>query len=224
MAKYVLTLLLCLSSPLAWAETIFKIAGQEGDHRFFPILNAIYAQMGMTVDYKILPSSRALASVDTGAYQAEVGRIQEISAAYPNLRYSREPLLSVDLIALVKKDAKITLSTPAELKKLRVGYVIGMSVAEHYVNTTPLNVFPVATHDQLANMLESERIDAALMGTAFRSSPVFKTGVQSLNIATFNVYHIFNKQYGYLIPKFDQILMQMKRDGDYHKLLPAALK
>ena len=206
----------------AFAQSAMRIAAQEGDDRFFPLLTAVYGQMKISVSYEILPSLRALSAVNEGAYQAEVGRIREISEKYPNIRYSKESLLNVELMALTTKNSTYKLSKIEDLKNRRIGYVIGMSVAEYFVKDTQLNVFPVATHQQLAQMLESGRVDVALMGTAFRDSPVFKIGHAGLKIASFDVFHIDNKKHENLIPSFDAVLRQLKTNGQYEKLLSAA--
>lgn len=207
-------------SECVCAQTILKIAGQEGGERFFPLISAIYKQIGVEVEFTLLPSERALSSVNAGNFAAEVGRIRDTSGKYPNLEYSTESLLDVHLVAMIKKGSKITLLAPEDLRKYRVGYVIGMSVAESYNSQHELKAFSVATHDQLAQMLESNRLDVALMGTAFITSPVYQVGEEIQVLSTASVYHMFNKQFAHLAPQFDKVLRAMKMDGRYEKLLP----
>jgi ABC-type amino acid transport substrate-binding protein len=220
MARRLAIFIFVLLTQQVFAEALFTVAGQEGDERFFPLLSSIYRQLGIEVSYKILPSARALSLVDDGVYEAEAGRIQEISEGYQNLRFSKEPLITVELVGLVRKDSKLRLTSVADLANYRVGYVIGMSTAEYFTKQSSLKAISVATHDQLAKMLSSDRIDVALMGTAFSSSPVFAAGDVRLRISTFAVYHVLNKKYASLIPQFDDVLKEMKKDGRYTVLLP----
>lgn len=212
-------ILLTITALSVFADGKLQIAGQEGDERFFPLLQAIYAQLGFEVTFETLPSARAMQLVDQGGYDAEVGRIPDIAVSYPNLTYSQEPLLTVRLVAMVRKDADIQLNTPDDLQQYRIGYVIGMSVAEDFVKSAPNNTIAVTTHEQLAQMLERKRIDIALMGTAFPNSPVYSVGVERLSIATFSVYHILHNKHAQLIPQFDQVLQRMKQNGQYDQLL-----
>lgn len=212
-------ILLTITALSVFADGKLQIAGQEGDERFFPLLQAIYAQLGFQVTFETLPSARAMQLVDQGDYDAEVGRIPDIAVNYPNLTYSQEPLLTVRLVAMVRKDADIQLSNPDDLQQYRIGYVIGMSVAADFVKSAPSNTIAVTTHEQLAQMLERQRIDIALMGTAFPNSPVYSVGVERLSIATFNVYHILHNKHAQLIPQFDQVLQRMKQNGQYDQLL-----
>ncbi len=219
MSKLIICVLMFLLSSPAFAQLELNIAGQEGSERFFPLLQAIYAQLGVQVKFDILPSARALALTNQGIYDAEIGRIEEIGEVYPNLKYSSEPLLTVRLVALVDRGSKIRLTSADELKHYRVGYLIGMSVAEVYVKQAELKAMSVVSHEQLAKMLGANRLDVVLMGTAFADSPLYQIGAESLTIATFNVYHILNKKYAYLLPEFDQILRQKKENGLYEQLL-----
>ncbi len=219
MLKRVVLLFTCLLGQYCCAQDVLKIVGQEGDERFFPLMRSVYEQIGFAVDFKLLPSERALSSVNSGIFDAEIGRTPDHSGKYPNLGYSSEPLLSVGLVVLAKKGSKITLTNPEDLGKYRVGSLIGMSIAESYIRQHKLKVLSVASHDQLAQMLDINRLDLVLMGSAFTSSPVFLTGAPLQQLSTANVHHIFSKKYIYLAPEFDKILRAMKSDGRYEQLL-----
>lgn len=214
-----LLLILLLISDVAVAQPVLKIAGQEGDERFFRLISAVYQELGLTTEFSLIPSERALSAVNSGIFAAEIGRIKDPSAKYPNLIYSAVPLLEVQLVALRKKGNLMQLSAAHELRSFRVGYVIGMSVAENFNRQHQLNAFAVTTHIQLAKMLDMGRIDVALMGTAFEQSPVFQVAEQQLVLSTAQVYHIFHKNYAYLAADFDRALLLMKQDGRYHQYL-----
>lgn len=216
----VLCVCLCIGS-LQGAQHSLHIGGQEGDERFFGLLRAIYYQMGFDVEFSLIPSERALSLVNSGQLDAEVGRIPDLSGKYPQLHYSAEPLLDVKLVALIKKGSAIKLSSAKDLRSYRVGHLIGMNVAENYSKQNGLKVLSVPTHLQLAQMLELERLDVVLMGTAFTQSPVFEVAEHGLLLSSASVYHIFHKKYAHLAPQFDQILAEMKNDGRYDKHLTA---
>ena len=78
----------------------------------------------------------------------------------------------------------------------------------------------VRTHEQLAQLLNTGRLDIVLMGSAFTQSPVFDAGEPSKTLSTFNIYHIYNKKYSYLAKEFDSTLRTMKSDGRYQRYLP----
>lgn len=203
-----------------WAQDRLNIAGQEGDERFFPLIRSIYEQIGLDVSFTLLPSERALSSVNSGLFDAEVGRVLAPAEKYPNLEYSREPLLAVELIALARKGSRITIASPEDLRHYRVGSLIGMSIAEGYIQEHGLQVLAVPSHDQLAQMLGSGRLDVVLMGSAFTQSPVFHVGERVKTLSTLNVFHVYNKKHAYLVHEFDSVLRSMKSDGRYEQYLP----
>ena len=206
-------------SGISDAKQVMNIAGQEGDERFFNLVQAVYHEMGMTVTFQLVPAARALSLVNSGQFDAEVGRVPEMTGQYPNLFYSSEPLLDVQLVALVKKGSAIQLKTGQDLRPYRLGFLLGMSVAELYSNNYGLTAIAVPTHAQLARMLELNRLDVVLMGTAFSQSPVYDIAQSALVLTSAHVYHIFNQQHQQLAPQFDAILIQMKKDGRYQQLL-----
>lgn len=203
----------------ARAQTPIQVAAQEGDERFFPLLTDIYREMGFDAQITVLPSARALSATNAGQFDAEVGRIPDISPRYPDLAYTQEPLLKVQLVAVALKGKPIDIQSKVDLAKLKVGYLNGMSVSEHYVRTESLTASSVASHEQLAKMLKMGRLDVILMGTAFKQSPVFSIGEIKWVIDEFNVFHVFHKRNRNLIPLFDTQLKRAKQDGRYEKLL-----
>lgn len=216
--------LLCcfIFSGLCNAGGVLKIAGQEGDEKFFNLIAAIYQEMGFAVEFRLVPAARALSLVNAGQFDAEVGRVPEMTDKYPNLFYAAEPLLDVQLVALVKKGTAIELKSAADLRGKRIGFLIGMSVAELYSKKHSLKAISVPTHVQLAKMLALDRLDVVLMGSAFSQSPVYTIADPALVLSTASVYHIVHQKHAALTPRFDAILMAMKKDGRYTRLLQAA--
>lgn len=219
MIKFILSALLALAVMPAHAQGVIRISGQEGDERFIPLLTAIYKEMGLKAAFTILPSARALHATNMGDFDAEVGRIPSISPQYPNIIYTREPLLDIHLVAVAVGGKNITIQTKEDLRKYRVGYLNGMSVAESYVSKESISAYPVATHTQLAEMLRLGRLDVVLMGTAFKNSPVFNVGEIVGEMEGLSVYHIYNVRNKELVERFDQVLQRAKADGRYERLL-----
>lgn len=195
------------------------IVSQEGNERFFGVIKSIYQQMGFEVDFHLVPAERALALVNSGRFDAEMGRIHAPDSRYANLHYSAEPLLKTQLLALTKKGSKLRLQSAWDLRTLRLGYVNGMTAAETFVKQHRLRALSISTHQQLKIMLEQDRLDVVLMGTAFKQSPVFQVAQSQLVLSSANVYHIFHKRYAHLSADFDRILAEMKKDGRYQQLM-----
>lgn len=214
-------LLLCglLAATYCQAQTVLKVAGQEGDERFFPLLSAVYQDIGVEAEFRLVPAERALALVNAGKFDAEVGRIRAHTNKYPQLFYTSEPLLDIQLLALTHKNSTLQLTNPQELRGKRIGFLLGMSVAQSYSARHGLKALAVPTHLQLAKMLELNRLDLVLMGSAFADSPVFQVAKPVLLLSSDQVFHIFHQQHAALGPQFDLALLQMKKDGRYQKLL-----
>lgn len=201
------------------ANSTLKIAGQEGDERFFQLIQAIYQEMGVVVEFRLMPAERALSLVNSGQFDAEVGRVPDLAKKYPNIFYSSVPILDVQLVAFIKKGSGIKLQSNQDLHAYRVGYLIGMSVAELFSKNNNLSATSVSTHQQLAKMLELDRLDVVLMGSAFSNSPVYHSAEPALVLSSASVYHIVHQKHASLAAEFDQVLLKMKKDGRYQKLL-----
>ncbi len=173
------------------------------------------------MEFEILPSARALLSVDQGNYDAEVGRIREISARYPSLVYSKVPLLTVQLVAIVRKGSKLRIPSADRLKDFRVGYIIGMSIAEDFA----LRIPSTATRSRLMNnwLRCSLRIALMLRSWELRSRTQRSTRLASLSSWSRSTLSttcsMRNTQTG--SAEFDRLVLQMKANGQYGRLLPA---
>ena len=202
------------------AQPVMKISAQPGLESFFPLFTAIYAEMGYKAEITVVPNERALLQVNAGEFDADLGRAADVIGPYPNLVYTNEPIITIDLQAWAKKGSGIVIAAPADLRPYRVGIVLGAKFEEAFTSSLGLYVEKVPSLDSLAKMLDLGRIDLVITSTAILDSPIFAVGVLvAPKLATSQAFHVLNKMHVDLIPKFDEVLRTFKADGRYLKLL-----
>ena len=210
-------ILACLALPLT-AQAAYKVSYQPGTEMFLPLIKAVYAEMGIAVSLEILPSERSLQEANSGTYDAELGRVGGMLAGYPNLMYTSEPIMVIDLIAMAKKGSAVTISSAADLNKYKIGIIRGSKLPESFVAAKGLTAESVPDPASLLKMLEAGRLDIALIPSNILASfaSVAQVGPKLMSVPS---YHILNKKHAALAPKFDAILKAMKADGRFAKLL-----
>ncbi len=168
----------------------------------------------------VFPGERALQATNSGEYDADIGRTAGVLGPYPNLMYTNEPLITVDLTAWVKKGSKLVIVSAADLKKYRIGYQKGSKLAEAYVASAGLTGEGIADLPSLARMLAGDRIDVALMSSSVISSEVYDVGSRVLpELMRVSSFHVLNRKHAALAPKLDAAIKAMKTDGRFQKLL-----
>lgn len=196
------------------------IAMQSGQESLMPLVRAIYSELAISVRFEILPSERALSEANAGRFDGELGRIPGVLGLYPNLVQTQENLVTIRLQAWVGRGATRTLNPSGDLALLRVGSVIGSKISDQYLENKGWAVTKVPTHDALARLLASGRVDVAIISTASQNTEVRTVGTLALdNLAASETYHVLNRRHEGIIPTFDAALKELKRDGRYQRLL-----
>jgi len=221
MKRYLFALLSAiLLSSGGSAQQIIRVAAQPGTEPYWTLLTAVYEVLGYKAVITEYPSERALAEVNSGRADAEAGRVVGELEDFPNLVYSSEPIINATLQAWARRGTAISISSPKDLKNYRIGTVRGIKLAELFAVSLSLSTIIAADEESLAKMLDAGRIDIALLTDIFLVSPVYKIGVLvDPDLVTMKAYHVFNKKYAFLIPKWDAVLRAMKADGRYQKLI-----
>ncbi len=170
------------NAPFSWLDG--KIArGIDVD-----IVREVAERAGHVVQFVVLPWKRVLNSVETGAvdggtpafYRTE----REIFA-----RYMKVPFRFAQFSAFVGKESNLTYESPASLKGLTVGKLLGYAVGPKFdevVKKKDLDIVEVMGVEQALHMLRLGRIDVFI-----NNSVVTKYRAKQLNI---------NEQFSMLTP------------------------
>lgn len=215
------SLLICLTLSFmgltSWAQAAYRIAYNETTAPLVPLLRAVYAEVGITPQFELLPSERAIALTNSGHFDADLSRVDEALKNYPNLVRTSEALKSTELYAYARKGSGLTLTNPAELKQHTVAVIRGSKLAEDYGQTEGLAIYQANSVESLYKMLAAGRFEVVLI-----TSTQLRTQLQPLQqvaertgpvLARSHSYHVLNRRHRDLIPKLDAVLKAMKRDG-----------
>jgi len=220
MKKYcVLFIILTLLFLPLTAQTQFKIAQQDGTDSFVPLLTAIYAELGISPVFFKLPSERGLVDTNGGVYDADLGRAEGVLGPYPNLMYTKEPIITVDLLAFVKNGSSIAITNAEDLKKYNVGIVRGHKLEESFVAALGLTATVASDPESLAKMLDAGRFDIALANSVTTAQLKTVGMVVGPKLKSVSTFHVLNKNHADIAPKFDAVVKAMKADGRFAKLL-----
>ncbi len=216
-------LLLSLLSPMAAAQDPYVVSYHDVTAPLVPLVRAIYAEMGITAEFKLVPMERAVALTDRGDYDAEVSRVSDALTNYFNIVRTQEPLRSIELHAYVKKGSSIEVQTADDLQVYRIGMYRGAKLAEVFALTEGLKPVESISLETLAKMLDAGRFDVALitsvqvatyseeiLSVAERVGPVLSVS---------SAYHVLNKRNAGLAARFDEIVRAMRADGRMAQLL-----
>lgn len=210
-------LLLSLFSPMAVAQTPYLVSYHDVTAPLVPVVRAIYAEMGITAEFELVPIERAVALTDRGDYDAEVSRVSDALANYFNIVQTQEPLRTIELHAYVKKGSDIVLQNADDLQYYRIGMFRGAKLAKVFALSEGLKPVEALSLETLAKMLDAGRFDVALITTvqvAAYSEEILSVAERVGPVLSSSpAYHVLNKRNAGLAARFDEIIRAMRADG-----------
>lgn len=215
-------------------ETItFSTAFLE-DSNEYKRMNIIYTEcfkrLGYEFELSYQPAKRALFEANTGNIDGDGGRIYSLNynQDFPDLIRIDEPVLSID-VTLFTDDDTILLNSWSELENtdyilaVQIGVVIiKKRLEEHKID--PARILYFSDMKGVLHMLFSGRIDMIidsqyLVSTVLKSPDFENRKIFSKKIDTFTLYPYINKQHTNILKNIEQILKEVKEDGEIQKKL-----
>lgn len=199
---------------------------QKNPGYLIEILNKTFGK----VDYKLLGWEQTLDDVKNGTYDVAVGASANEA---PDLIYPKEKLGEVNSSIITKKGSKISVTDVNSLKQYKLGYVKDYYYSEKlnkYIETPGANVFAVTgdnvTEDLVMALIE-EKVDAIVEDANVADYVIeskgysgifdyFSLGEKSPVSLGFSPKNPKSKEYA---EKIDQTVLEMKKTGEYDKLL-----
>lgn len=210
---------LVLASPVC-AQQVLKVAINESTRHYQPALTALYKEVGLVPEFVVLPTERALRSVENGDVDADLGRVVGGTAGYQNVLELGESLSEVSLIAVVKQDPSVSRLTLAELKGRSVASTRGTKMAEATAAKWGIKLTLVNTPQQMYQMLVNDRVEVVLITSVMMPDANVAPLVKVLPpLVTTKAVHVLNQKWAEWAPKLDAALKVMKADGRWAKLI-----
>jgi polar amino acid transport system substrate-binding protein len=206
--------LFCLPATKTYVYTISTAPfDSKKVEQVMAILKAAYAQIGIDVEFKILPGERALLSANAGETDADLHRIDGINKTYSNLIKVNVPLAYNQHSAFVK-DLKIEINGYESLKKYSIAYTRGFKAIERGT-AVGFNTSPVKDDDAAFRMLASGRVDVVITDRDDGLKVLDRLGVKEIKplsppVEVIALYHYVHSQHADLVPKLEKVLSQVK--------------
>lgn len=187
-----------------------------------------FERMGLSVEFITLPGRRIIYFVNDGVIDGDASRIKNFqqitSDNTENYLLVDEPIITIELVVIVKKDVDFE---SVDWETVNTGKVAYISGSMHIKNN-------VAVHNRVALSKASTVLEMVKRGRA-QSAVLFKVVAKELinnnkdysnylkiitkPIDSFYLYPFINKKHIGLREKFIKTLQEMKLDGTYEAII-----
>lgn len=213
---------LFLVSQLTFAQQKMVIAVWPGSEKFQELIKLVYEHMKIKVEFVHYPTERSIAEVNKGTVDADIARSEAVLTMYPNIIGSEQYFSKFSLIGYVLKKSKLKIESKHDLKNLRVGMIVGTKIAENFAAQNGNECIKVNSPEQLNYLLNSGRIDVALIVT-IQDYSILETPENrrlGFDIMETKMVHILNKKHLGLRNRFDESVKYLKANNPkFSKLL-----
>lgn len=233
--EYLCFLCLSLAASLAHAqdELVLNTGVRQPyttpDGRGFldQLMAEVFRRIGIKARIQVYDASeRALINANNGIEDGTALRIKGLEAQYPNFVRVTEKVIDNDFVAysLTKSFATTDWNS---LAPYQVTYILGWKIFEKNVPAS-VGVTSVRDADQLFSLLRLDRADVALyerwQGLWKAREEKMKVRVMEPPLASVEMFIYLHKKHAQLVPRVEQSLAGMKRDGSYQRIYNATLK
>lgn len=189
------------------------------------VIREAYHRIGMDVEFRRFSAADALASSSTGQVDAELQRIDGISARYPGLVQVPIPINQSQAVAYSRK-YRFPASGWHSLRPYRIGIVEGILFAE--VNTSGMDVRSYASYADLLEALGNDEVEVGVMpriegratlSAAARDDIVEMDGI----LETQFLYHYVHRSRRQLVDQLQPVLKAMLVGGETRRIYEQAL-
>jgi polar amino acid transport system substrate-binding protein len=141
-------------------------------------------------------------------------------ARYPNLVRVKEPIFTVSASAIVHVDSKINKLSWNDMKDYRVGYPLGYKIMDFWLKDS--NAIKVSNTEFIPRMVKNGRLDIGILITSTaKKAASANRGIKVLEppMETVALYHYIHFKRRRLVPKIEEVLIEMNNSGLTTKLL-----
>lgn len=200
----------------ASADETYRISADDGAPLFQEVsqlLRAAYRRLNIEIEIVQSPGRRSLAEANAGTFDGELLRAPAIEASFHNLLRVPTPVATIDIVALVGKDAP-RIESRADLATLRVGYERGVMLIEK--DPVSAGFHAGDDLDSLLTLLAGGKLDVVLdVPTDFEAAKR-RLGLSQLQATDFvfasaSMYHYLHKRHQDLVGKLNKAIQEERR-------------
>jgi len=221
-------LILCFVLPVrAEQELTFSFTGDPMSAASLAVLKAAYARLGIQVDGKLLPASRALVESDAGRTDGEVHRIKAIAPQHPNLILISVPVNKLEGMAF-SCIRTFEIEGWDSLKELHVGVRRGIKYSEKNTKDLP-HVTILKDADALFELLRMNRLDVVVTDRVKGEEIKARTGEECFianepPLIVIPLYHYLHKKNAEMVPRLTAVLEDMAASGEMQAIRERTLR
>jgi len=198
---------------LAEGEAVQDVAAE--------LLTEIYKRAGLTANIEPLPAARVNYLALRNELDGEVARIGPYFEKNPSLFKVEPAYYYLVTTAFAHADRNIVITTPADLKKYRVGIIRGVVHAVIATDGVP-DVTVTDSVAQLFRMLAANRIDIAVDVSLNGQDAVNQLGLKGIkpvgDLAKRDFYNVLIASRADLAPRIYPVIKAMRASGELDKL------
>jgi ABC-type amino acid transport substrate-binding protein len=214
-----------LCCALSFAEPALRFARIENIPDQYvggEILKAVYARLGIAVEFIDMPAQRALVESSSGKVDGAVQGIAKVQDQYPTLLMVKPAINTIEPSAFVSR-LRIEVLGWGSIRRYRVGIVRGVGSSEDGTRGMP-HVTAFASLDPLMEALAANRVDVAVSDSFSGLAAVRKLGLRgkvsmlSPPLQRIDVYHFLNIRHRELLPRVEDAIAAMQASGELEAL------
>lgn len=229
----VLTLALSFARPVLSQTIVLNTANDPpnstDDHTGIGdrIMIEAFRRLGMPLKIVRLPSERALVNANDGLDDGNFARVEGMEKIYPNLIRVAEEITTFEFVAFSKNAAMKTTGWES-LKPYHVSIITGWKILENNIAGVK-SLTKVKDEQHLFALLLSGKTDLVVydrMQGKVVLQQLKAEGVKALKppLAVRKMYPYLHKRHAGLVPKLEQTLREMKRDGSFKRIVAETLR
>ncbi|GAM09871.1 putative protein [Geobacter sp. OR-1] len=191
------------------------------------IMLEAFKRMGIPVKIIVLPSERALINANEGIDDGNYARVEGLDKQYPNLIRVKEEITTFEFVAF-SRTVPLKITGWESLKPYNVGIITGWKILENNIVGVK-SLSKVSNEQLLFNLLILGKVDLVVYDR--RQGKVVLKQLADKEIKIYNpplavrkMYPYLHKRHADLVPRLEQVLRAMKKDGTYKRIVDESLR
>lgn len=191
------------------------------------IMTEAFRRMGIKLDIVDLPSERALLNANEGIEDGNFARVEGLERLYPNLVRVSEDITTFEFVVFSRK-ASFRPSGWNSLKPYNVGIITGWKILENNIADVK-SLTRVRDEKLLFTLLINDKADVIVYDRMQGKAVLKELGIKDIKalqppLAVKGMYPYLHKRHADLVPKLEQTLRAMKKDGTFKKIVGEVLR
>lgn len=192
----------------------------DGRGFYTEIAAEAFSRINIETEVILVSPGRSLINANQGIEDGNIGHIRGMEINFPNLIRVPEEIMEWEFIAFVR-EVNFKVDGWSSLKPYEVGFITGWKIYERNI-TDAIHITKLKSDEQLFNMLNRNRIEVGMHERWGGSWWIKELGfdIETLEppVKIMPMYLYLHKKHAALVPKVNQALIEMKKDGSYQKI------